>query len=153
VSRRLRRGASLAVVATAAASALVLAAAAVAVSLRVIEYARGHRRESFAAAQDRVLGERYMAAIREIRAATPPDATLYLVDATPRESGAPYFALHYLAPRRVVLLGVPRSERPNLIRSRLPRDARWVVVVPGEGEPLRLRDADHFRPRSRRRGH
>ena len=149
--RAVRRWAS-ALVVLAVASALWRAVETLDTALRVFKNPRSHRRETLAEVQDRIVGAAYMASVRRIRAATPDDATLYLVDATPRPSGAPYFALHYLAPRRVVLLGASRDEPPNWIRSRLPRSAEWVVVVPGEREPLRLVEADRFRAWHRRRG-
>jgi len=125
---------------------------AVVTSAVLLEQARLYRREPFDEAQNRVLGRAYMDSVREVRARIPEKATVYLIDAVPRPSGAPYFAAHYLAPRRVVLLGTSRLERPRLVRSRLPRSADWVVVVNEEGAPLRLFDADQFRPRSERRG-
>lgn len=147
-----RRWGSRAILALLAGAALHSGYLAVSEAVDVLDKARIYRREPFVEAQDRLLGRAYMESVRSIRQRVPEGATLYLVDAVPRPSGAPYFALHYLAPRRVVLLGTSRSERPRLIRSRLPRSADWIVVVDEEGAPLRLLDADRFRPRSERRG-
>lgn len=117
-----------------------------------LEIARRYRHESLAAAQERLLGSDYMDSVRQIRAVVAEHETVYLVDREASPSGAAYFALHYLAPRRVVFLGAPRRESPKLVRSRLPRDARWVVVVQAVGAPLELVPADRLRPGHRRRG-
>lgn len=121
-------------------------------AFRRLEIARIYRHEPFGEAQSRLLGAGYVAALRRVRAEVPEDATIYLIDGEPKPAGAAYFALHYLAPRRVVYCGSPARESPKLVLSRLPADARWVVVARQVGAPLELVAAAELRPRRHRRG-
>jgi hypothetical protein len=119
---------------------------------RRLEIFRLYRHEPFSAAQERLLGAAYLESIRTVRATVSENETVYVIDEETAPAGAAYFALHYLAPRRVVLLGAPRRESPKLVQSRLPADARWVVIVQAPGAPLELVPAERLRPKGARAG-
>jgi hypothetical protein len=104
-------------------------------SVRVWVYGHRYRHESHAAAQDRLFGRDYMEAIRSIRSRVGVDEPVYLIDDQRVESGAPYFVAHYLAPRRVELLGTTRGRSVLRVAQRAPSPEAWVVVVGDVGEP------------------
>jgi hypothetical protein len=149
---RLRRWAAPIGVAALLAHVAAIGAIAWSEAGRRLDIVRRNRHEPFSVAQRRHLGTEYVDALRRIREQIAESETVYLVDEEATPAGAAYFALHYLAPRRVVLLGAPRRESPKLVQSRLPANARWVVVAPAVGAPLELIPADRMRPKGARRG-
>lgn len=116
------------------------------------EVFRHYRRETFDDARVRLFGAAFVESVRSVRAVVPESETVYLIDEEPVPNGAAYFALHALAPRRVILLGAPLRESSKLVQSRLPRGARWVVIARQVGAPLELVSADALRPRRHRGG-
>jgi hypothetical protein len=150
--RRARLWAARVALAAALVHSASLTAIATGVARRRLAIFRLYRHEPFTAAQERELGSAYLESIRKVRAAVPESETVYLIDEEAAPAGAAYFALHYLAPRRVVLLGAPRRESPKLVHSRLPADARWVVIVQAPGAPLELVPAERLRPKGARVG-
>jgi hypothetical protein len=112
---------------------------------------RGHgfRHQTREAIEDRIFGREYMAAVREIRRRVPARSTVLLIDEQRREGGAAFFALHYLAPRRIrKLVTTGRTAEARAARRRVEK-ARWVVVVRDFPTPLELEASS--RPRRRRR--
>jgi hypothetical protein len=118
-------------------------------SRRTFRYARRHAGESVAEAQDRLFGRAYMEALRSVRARVRPDETLLFVDEL-EQDGSTYFALHYLAPRRLVRLGRTGELQRWRIERRLPARSAVVLVVPGEREPVRLVQTHERRSRRER---
>jgi len=108
-----------------------------------------HRRLSHEAVEDRIFGREYMAAVREIQRRVPTRAAVLLIDEQRQESGAAFFALHYLAPRRIrKLVTQGRTVEARAARRRVEK-ARWVVVVRDFPTPLELRTASEARRRRR----
>jgi hypothetical protein len=95
------------------------------------------RAESYVAAQESMLGAAYIESIRAVRAAVPEDGTIHFIDAEDSPSGATYLALHYLAPRRLALVGVRRQSSPRRLRRELPAGIERVLIVGEHRQPLR----------------
>jgi hypothetical protein len=149
--RGVRRWVSASVLALAALAGLRQMAGSLDESRRVWKRSNRLGNESYEAAQDRVFGRDYMESIREIRRRVPESESLFLIDRQRDEQGACYFALHYLAPRRLVLLDLSRKhELTRLGRSGRARQA-WVVEVGDSGAPLALARGSDLQP-GRRRG-
>lgn len=139
------------VVAATIAAAAHLALAAFREARSTWRQAHRLRGESFASAQERRLGADYMAALREMRSRVGVEETVYLVDAQSREFGAPYFVLHYLAPRRVERIGSTRDRSLRRLLNRVPPHG-WVVVVGDPGRLPRLERRERLRGETRRAG-
>jgi hypothetical protein len=110
---------------------------ALAESRLTLLYARGYSSQSLVLAQDRLFGRDYMESLRTVRALVEPQQTLLFVDEV-EQDGSTYFALHYLAPRRLVRLGRTRELERWRIERRLPARSSAVLVVPGGRKPVRL---------------
>ena len=80
--------------------------------------------------------------MRAIRARVPEDGTIYFIDAEESPGAAAYFALHYLAPRRLVSLGTTRQRSLGWLKRRVPAGVEQVLIVDGDGRPLRLVPVD-----------
>jgi len=104
-------------------------------SARVWKYGHRHRHENLAAAQDRLFGREYMAAIRDLRSRIAVDETVYLIDDQRVDAGALYFVLHYLAPRRIERLGTTRGRSLLRVAQWAPSPEAWIVVVGDLGGP------------------
>lgn len=122
---------------------------ALAQSRKSFRYARRHAGETIELAQDRLFGREYMAALRAVRARTAPEATLAFVD-DGRADGSSYFALHYLAPRRLVRFPRLDDLPARRIERRLSRRRELVLVVPKARAPVRLVPASELRSRRER---
>jgi hypothetical protein len=121
----------------AGAAALHGAFVTLAESRRTFRYARRHSGESLVVAQDRLFGRDYMESLRSVRARVDPKRTLLFVDEV-EQDGSTYFALHYLAPRRLVRLGKTDELERWFVERRLPTRSSAVLVVPGGRKPVRL---------------
>lgn len=108
---------------------------AVAESRTTFRYARRHAGETFEASQDRLFGRDYMESLRAVRSLVPPSKSLFFVDEK-HPDGSSYFALHYLAPRRLLSLEA-FSRRQRRLRAKL-RPGFEVLVVPNDRAPVRL---------------
>lgn len=146
------------------AARLLIAAVAIALAVQLFQSiresrslfraARRHAGQPVEATQDRLFGVDYMNSIRAVRAVIPEQATVYFV--APRAvDGSTYFALHQLAPRRLVRIGRLEEGVGRRLERRPPPDVDWVVVIPNRREPLRLEparfDAKRRRGRNARR--
>jgi len=137
VARRLERVAAAAILVASLAAAVAAGGAAVTRGSSLARVAWGSRAESYAAAQERLLGAAYIESIRAVRAAVPEHGTIHFIDAEDSPSGATYLALHYLAPRRLALVGVRRQSSPRRLRRELPAGIERVLIVGEHRQPLR----------------
>lgn len=110
----------------------------------VLEAVRARRRVPYERLLEGMVGREYLASIRRVQAQIDPAQTIYFIDAEERASGAPYFALHYLAPRRLVRVGALRENSLRWLRRHVPPAVEWVVLVDGIGKPLRLARRDEL---------
>jgi hypothetical protein len=129
------------VVVAAALGALAGALAAVVAAWDVTAKAWERRHLDYRLAADYLFGRDYLDALRAVRERVPESGTVYFVDAEPVVGAGPYFALHYLAPRRLVKLGSTRQRSLGWLRGRAPDDVEVILFVEGGGAPPRLVDA------------
>ncbi len=94
----------------------------------------------------RIFGPGYVKAVEEIRRAIPRDGAYLLVNGHPgEEEGGPLWVKFDLAPRRAVYLGKLRDlGNVERLRRRMPRAARWVVIVHGDYVPPTLIERHRF---------
>jgi hypothetical protein len=147
--RSVRRWLARAVVLGAVAASLHGAYLALTESRRTFRYGRRHAGESLVLAQDRLFGRDYMASLRSVRSRVGPQRTLLFVDEL-EQDGSTYFALHYLAPRRLVRFGSTDDLERWRFDRRLPARPTVVLVVPGALEPVRLVQTPERRRRRER---
>ena len=131
--------------ARAAASAAVLAALssgflALRSAQSLLRYAVRYGGETVAASQDRLFGRDYMESIRAVRAQIAAGESLLFIDDSGGRQGWTYFALFHLAPRRLERFGTLAELEDGKFELRLPKRTRFVLLIPGDGSPLRLLD-------------
>lgn len=104
------------------------------------------RNESTRDSRVRTFGAGYVEAIEEIRRTIPEDGAYLLINGYPgQEEGGPLWAKFDLAPRRAVYLGSLRDlGNVDRMRRRMPRAARWVVIVHGNYAPPTLIEHHRF---------
>ncbi len=139
---------------------------AVSVPVTLARSARAARRmvdtrgETPSESRARTFGPGYVKAIEEIRRAIPLDGAYLLINGHPgEEEGGPLWVKFDLAPRRAVYLGNLRDlGNVDRLRRRMPRAARWVVIVYGDYATPTLIERHRFvdqlrdQPRGERHG-
>jgi len=121
---------------------------------RSVELARGARGAlglGHAEATRRELGAAYYQSVVEARRAFPIDGAVWFVDQQSAPAGATYFALYYLAPRRLFRLGSTRENSEWWLGRQAPRGVERILLVGDPGTPLEVVPVAEYgeRPRGR----
>lgn len=117
-------------------------------AFEVSERAHDHRYETYREARIRLFGRAWAEGFAAIRERVPEDATVYFVDFQPEAlPEAEYFALHELAPRRVVRFGTHRELSMRWLTRHIPPDAEWVALIEGLEEAPVVEPYGEFRAR------
>lgn len=99
-------------------------------SVRRIYWAFAYAGETPLEERSRAWDPHYAQAIEEIRRTIPRHGVYALVDADRTEEGSVLWVRFDLAPRRAVYLGFLHELRnAKTVRTRLIREARWVIVA------------------------
>jgi len=129
-------------------AAAVGAGRAVGTGARLLERAQERRHESWSEARIRLFGAPWVEGFEVIRERVPEAATVYFVDFQAEERPqAEYFALHELAPRRVVRFGTHRERSMRWLTRHIPPDAEWVALIEGLDEAPVVERYGEFRSR------
>ena len=106
-------------------------------SVRRIYWAFAYAGETPLEERSRAWDPQYAQAIEDIRRTIPRHAVYALVDADPVEEGSVLWVRFDLAPRRAIYLGFLHDLRnPKTVRTRLIREARWVIVASVRRPPV-----------------
>jgi len=134
--------------------ALATVAQAAVAGWQSVQLARASRRAlglSHAEATRRELGAAYYQSVVEARRAFPIDGAVWFVDQQSAPAGATYFALYYLAPRRLYRLGSTRENSEWWLSRQVPPGVERILLVGDPGKPLEIVSVAEYgeRPRDR----